>query len=850
MIPLSNKDAEDLRRQQLEQEDQRRRTSIQGKSTVKRAVQGPGISMVTQQPKRLSPSQVPNLYPYYTFRNLKRMMQERPLGVTPPRTPEQLKGKTPDLVVRVKDPKTGKYVNRRVSEVAPGTPKVVSSIKFIEGNVYVNGDFAPELTNTLKSVIKGTVQLPDGKVPKQVYGQPTFIGQAPQQVSSLSADGVRITDSLVRTYVTQLEKQSGRPNTLLPSEIRFGPQLYERLFGAEQDVPARTGVREPNVINVRKLAANLYADEKFTPSNLPKDAVYVGRQYSKGKYQLPGSKWGNPFRVGPDGNLEQVLDKYEGWARTQMAKNPNWLDPLINKDLVDWCEPGKCHADVLKKLIKEKVGDFERAPLGKAALTDLDKARERYNELNDKKTRLGAGSISKAEAKELNRLEEYIRKATTVEPKYAGQIESIDSELKPKKEFSREVFVFGSNEKGIHGKGAALTAVEEYGAVRGQGVGLQGSSYAIPTKSTPSQSLSLPEIKKYVDDFIRFAKNDPETKFNLTAIGTGLAGYKASDIAPLFADAPDNVILPDKFKAVLTPKTTRVEIVKVEGGNKGKGTPMGDAKDVQMRKIASAAIVELEDLNAQNKITARVPNGVGKTSSETSLLQLGPVDDNLSGKTIMLARNGKLSNKPLRPETIAQITKAAQAGANFVVGDMPGVDSEFIKLLDKLNASYKVYHTGDNPRITPSSETPKTTQKPTTRPETKLEIKNVGDTKAPGIYTNGKYNSAVTYAAIQAMVKAKESKSYWQTIARQGGIRIGGVFVSVDDMQTLAKSIPADTEVVYNKSGNPTVKPRTTGGGAFGIGGRTLGTLGIVASIGDLLRLSKEWSTPRKVPVS
>jgi hypothetical protein len=139
--------------------------------------------------------------------------------------------------------------------------------------------------------------------------------------------------------------------------------------------------------------------------------------------------------------------------------------------------------------------------------------------------------------------------------------------------------------------------------------------------------------------------------------------------------------------------------VKISGGNAGKGTPMGDAKDVAMRKTANAAIVELQDTTRQSQITTAQPGTVGKTSSETSLLELGPATGNLSGKTIMLARNGKLANKPLRPETINQITAAAQAGAKFVVGDMPGVDSEFIKLLDKLNASYKVYHTGNTPRI-------------------------------------------------------------------------------------------------------------------------------------------------------
>lgn len=152
-------------------------------------------------------------------------------------------------------------------------------------------------------------------------------------------------------------------------------------------------------------------------------------------------------------------------------------------------------------------------------------------------------------------------------------------------------------------------------------------------------------------------------------------------------------------RALAGMKALERDVIKVSGGNKGKGTPLGDAKDIQMRKIANAAIVELIDVDAQTKIKSATPGAVGKSSSETSLLQLGPAGDNLSGKTIMLARNGKLSGQPLRAETIAQITQAAQSGAKFVVGDMPGVDSEFIKLLDKLNAPYKIYHTGDKPRI-------------------------------------------------------------------------------------------------------------------------------------------------------
>ena len=114
-----------------------------------------------------------------------------------------------------------------------------------------------------------------------------------------------------------------------------------------------------------------------------------------------------------------------------------------------------------------------------------------------------------------------------------------------------EVFVFGSNLAGRHGKGAARYALQHKGAIYGQGVGLQGISYAIPTKDATIKTLPLEEIKPYVDEFIRFAKEHPEMKFFVTPIGCGLAGYCPEQIAPMFKDAPENCMLPDKFRRVL-----------------------------------------------------------------------------------------------------------------------------------------------------------------------------------------------------------------------------------------------------------------------------------------------------------
>ena len=112
-----------------------------------------------------------------------------------------------------------------------------------------------------------------------------------------------------------------------------------------------------------------------------------------------------------------------------------------------------------------------------------------------------------------------------------------------------EIFVFGSNLAGSHGGGAARLAYNRFGAIWGQGVGLQGQSYAIPTMHG-----GVDVIKPYVDEFILFAKKHPEYKFLVTRIGCGIAAFTPDEIAPLFKDALDveNVILPKDFVEVLS----------------------------------------------------------------------------------------------------------------------------------------------------------------------------------------------------------------------------------------------------------------------------------------------------------
>lgn len=102
------------------------------------------------------------------------------------------------------------------------------------------------------------------------------------------------------------------------------------------------------------------------------------------------------------------------------------------------------------------------------------------------------------------------------------------------------IFVFGSNLSGIHGAGAAHFAMQKMGAIYGQGRGLQGQSYALPTKGKKIEFMPLHQVAGYVDDFLDFARSRPDLEFQVTQIGCGLAGFKPEQIAPLFKAAPDN----------------------------------------------------------------------------------------------------------------------------------------------------------------------------------------------------------------------------------------------------------------------------------------------------------------------
>ena len=143
-----------------------------------------------------------------------------------------------------------------------------------------------------------------------------------------------------------------------------------------------------------------------------------------------------------------------------------------------------------------------------------------------------------------------------------------------------EVFVFGSNEQGMHYGGAAKAAYENFGAVMGQGNGLQGKSYAIPSMS------GLGIMGEYVKEFCEFAKAHPEKHFLVTPIGCGIAGFSEDEIAPLFEICRDidNISLPASFWDII-------------------GEPSAKEYDLERFLTAQASIYEdaLEEIRSGRK---------------------------------------------------------------------------------------------------------------------------------------------------------------------------------------------------------------------------------------------------------
>ena len=110
------------------------------------------------------------------------------------------------------------------------------------------------------------------------------------------------------------------------------------------------------------------------------------------------------------------------------------------------------------------------------------------------------------------------------------------------------IFVFGSNVRGIHGAGAAAYARTHLGAENGVGEGPTGRCYALPTCSMPGVTLSLSDVRAAVDRFMQYAEDEYPTRFFVSAVGCGLAGFTETQIAPMFAYAPVNCDVPPGWR--------------------------------------------------------------------------------------------------------------------------------------------------------------------------------------------------------------------------------------------------------------------------------------------------------------
>jgi hypothetical protein len=115
-----------------------------------------------------------------------------------------------------------------------------------------------------------------------------------------------------------------------------------------------------------------------------------------------------------------------------------------------------------------------------------------------------------------------------------------------------EIFVFGSNLAGQHIGGAAKQAHEQFGAEIGVGEGMTGQCYAFPTLGNNFEKLPFHMLRRSVRKLYQCCIDFPSFSFLLTPVGTGIAGYKVSEIAPLFKNHPQNLIIQQEFEEYVT----------------------------------------------------------------------------------------------------------------------------------------------------------------------------------------------------------------------------------------------------------------------------------------------------------
>ena len=148
---------------------------------------------------------------------------------------------------------------------------------------------------------------------------------------------------------------------------------------------------------------------------------------------------------------------------------------------------------------------------------------------------------------------EYSKSRVIQRKTYSGMIQN----LAP-----NQVFVFGSNTQGKHGKGAALTAKNKFGAIYGEAEGPQGQSYAIITKDLTKNthpSRTPEQIKEQIHNLYEYAKENPDKEFLVaySGKGTNLNAYSNQEMADMFSSEPipNNIVFEQEFNELIS--TTR-----------------------------------------------------------------------------------------------------------------------------------------------------------------------------------------------------------------------------------------------------------------------------------------------------
>lgn len=257
--------------------------------------------------------------------------------------------------------------------------------------------------------------------------------------------------------------------------------------------------------------------------------------------------------------------------KASIAKVADNIMVLENLDLTEFdflSDQDKKRLDALKPLAQElaRINTNDISLQGKRTVA----IEKRYAYLSNYLTNEFIDIIGKHVEKQLGKK---ISSSNTKEEKREYTPENITS-LNP-----NEVFVFGSNTEGKHGKGAALTAKQKFGAKQGQAEGLQGQSYAIITKDLNKGERSIPlkydtrntrSIQDGIERFLYFARQNPDKKFYVTKLGSSLAGYSVAEIKDLFKNSlnviPENVILPKEYEVRQELKETEKRDLPCEGG--------------------------------------------------------------------------------------------------------------------------------------------------------------------------------------------------------------------------------------------------------------------------------------------